>query len=112
MKLYVVKSRDGKYYHSSGGAHWVESIERAKIFPRIGGARAVVTYWARAWPTYGTPLLVELTVTETSTADESQRVLDANKKKDEQSRRRRLRAAEAAASRAADAVTALKRGGR
>jgi hypothetical protein len=110
MKLYVVKSQDGKYYRP-GRTHWVD-IERAKIFNKIGGARAVVTYWAREWPAHGIPLLVELTVTETSTTDESQRVLDASVAKAERSRRRKLRAAETAAARAADAVTALRRGGR
>ena len=111
MKLYAVKSQDGRYYRP-GRVHWVDTIERAKIFSKIGGARAVVTHWAREWPAYGTPLLVELTVTETSTTDESQRVLDANGAKAERSRRRKLRAAETAAARAAEQVAALKRGGR
>ena len=116
MKLYAVKNREGKYYKSRGyggyGTHWVDSIERAKIYTKIGGARAVITYWATAYPSYGTPLLVELTATETAVSDESERVRAASEKKAERLHRRKVKAAEVAASRATEHATALKRGGR
>ena len=116
MKLYAVRNREGKYYKSRGyggiGTHWVDGLERAKIYAKIGGARSVITYYAREYPSYGTPLLVELTVVETTVSDESDRVRAASEKKAERLHRRKVKAAEVAASRAAEHVTALKRGGR
>lgn len=78
LELYVVKSRDGKYFRAKGfsgsGESWVDSITKAKIYPKLGPARTQVTWWADRFPDYGVPSIIVLTVTGTRVLDESDRV--------------------------------------
>lgn len=68
MELYLIKSKDGKYYRSKGyggyGNNWVDKPEQAKIFTRLGTARQIVSWWANAYPEFGAPQLVKLIVTK------------------------------------------------
>ena len=85
LTFYIVKSKDGKYFRSKGysgyGQSWVEDVKSAKVYQKIGPARAQVTFWAMEYPLYGIPDIVELTVTGTNVLDESDRVNKAIKKK-------------------------------
>ena len=65
--LYAVRSKDGKFYKSRGlgsGYRWVDKLSDAKIYGKIGPAKAVITYWAKNYPKHGIPLLVEIGVCE------------------------------------------------
>ncbi len=66
MNLYVVRSQDGKFFRAIGygghGENWVDSIEKAKFYPKIGGAKGRVTYFTKNYPEYGTPDILEFTL--------------------------------------------------
>ena len=85
LTVYVVKSKDGKYFRSKGysgyGESWVDDIKKAKVYLKIGPARSQVTFWSGAYPEYGVPDIIELTVTGTRVLDEGLRVSKALKKK-------------------------------
>lgn len=69
-KLYAVRSQDGKFFRSKGygggGASWVDGLDKAKIYGSIGPARSRVTFWATNYPKFGTPEIVEITVTDSN----------------------------------------------
>ena len=66
MNLYVVRNREGKFFRAIGyggsGANWVDSLEKAKFYPKIGQAKSRVTYFTQEWPDYGTPDILEFTL--------------------------------------------------
>lgn len=69
IKLYVVRTQDGKYVRS-GGAYGgpsrkiiVDKIEQAKIYTKIGQAKTRITTLFQRWPDFGCCSLVELNIT-------------------------------------------------
>jgi hypothetical protein len=83
--LYAVRNHEGKFFRAKGqsgyGETWVDDINKAKIYPRIGPARSVVTYFANSGAKLPVPELLELTVTGVKVLDESKRVKKAQEKK-------------------------------
>ncbi len=81
LELYVVRNKQGKYFRSKGyagyGPSWVDELQKAKIYPRIGPARSQVTFWANNYPEFGTPEIVVLTVTASQVLNEEDRVKKA-----------------------------------
>ena len=66
LTFYVVKSKDGKYLRStgmSGGKHWVDDINQAKVWNKIGPAKAQVTFWSINYPEFGVPTIIPLLAT-------------------------------------------------
>ena len=63
MKLYCVRNKQGKYFRSVGyggcGPSWVESLEKAKFYSKIGQAKARVTYFFTTGPQFGCPEIIE-----------------------------------------------------
>jgi hypothetical protein len=86
VKMYAVRNREGKFYRAKGfggsGASWVDTLAKARIYPRIGSARTQVTYFATNHPTYGIPTIVELHVTKMVTLQETERVKKAAEKRE------------------------------
>jgi len=78
LTFYAVKNKEGKWFRRKGysgyGDTWVEKITSARIYAKIGGARSVVTFFAKNYPTYGVPDLVVLKVIEMGIIDETERV--------------------------------------
>lgn len=66
MNLYVVRNREGKFFRAMGfggsGTNWVDSLEKAKFYPKMGQAKSRVTYFTKEWPDYGTPDILEFTL--------------------------------------------------
>ena len=85
LTFYIVKSKDGKYFRAKGysgyGQSWVDDIQSAKVYQKVGPARTQVTFWASEWPDYGVPDIIELTVTGSKVLDEGDRVKKALVKK-------------------------------
>ncbi|MCK9615828.1 MAG: hypothetical protein M0R48_10135 [Candidatus Omnitrophica bacterium] len=101
LKLYVVRNSAGKYFRNKGfggnGDVWVDDINRAKIYLRIGPAKSVVPFWAGHYPKYGIPDIIELKVTESVVLNQEVRfgkLVAANEKreakKEEQNRKQKL----------------------
>jgi hypothetical protein len=66
-KLYAVRNREGKWFRSKGyggyGDTWIEDFGRAKLYHKLGQARARVTFFSNRWPEYGLPDIVVFTIT-------------------------------------------------
>ena len=85
LKVYAVQNRDGQYFRAKGyggcGDTWVDSLTKARIYPKSGPARAQVTFFANNYPKYGIPTLVELHVTKTVICQEAERVKKSQDRK-------------------------------
>jgi hypothetical protein len=79
--MYAVRNRDGKWLRSKGyngyGECWVDDIKKAKIYPKIGTAKTQITYWAKNYPQYGAPDLVEFHCQEALVIDQTERTTKA-----------------------------------
>lgn len=66
MKLYVVRNKEGKFFKTIGygrfGKSWVDGLEQAKFYTKIGTAKSRVTYFYKNHPTYGCPDIVEFDI--------------------------------------------------
>lgn len=95
LTLYAVRNKEGKWFRSKGmngyGESWVEDINKAKIYPKIGQARSRVTYWSNAFPKYGIPDLVKINATSFEIVEETTRVNKAKERKEKQEKERALR---------------------
>lgn len=49
LKFYAVQNSEGKWFRAKGyggsGESWVSELSKAKIYGKIGPARAVASYW-------------------------------------------------------------------
>ncbi len=85
MKIYFLQSQDGQFFKSRGqsgyGPRWVEDMEQAKPYLKIGQAKAQITRWNTLFPSFGVPLLVECDVTVKEVIDLTKQVKDAKQKK-------------------------------
>jgi hypothetical protein len=97
FEVFAVCNSDGKFLRSKGfggsGEKWVDQISSARIYPRIGPARAQVTWFAKNHPEYGVPKVVKLVVTEIELLDETSRVeqvIGAEDKRAYEAKRKRL----------------------
>lgn len=110
LVLFVVRNAKGQYFRAKGfsgsGESWVNDINKAKIYGKIGGARGTVTYFAQDTK-HPVPEIVKLTVTGMEVIDEKDRVekvlTKKAREKDEQEKRRAKRDLEDAERRLADA---------
>ena len=81
FKIYAVRNQEGKFFRSKGyggyGQTWVDDINKAKTYTKIGQARSRVTFFANTYPAFGIPDIVEFTVTSGVVLDEGNRVKKA-----------------------------------
>jgi len=95
ITLYAVKNQEGKYFrakgYGGGGDSWVDSLEKAKLYTKIGQARSRVSYFVNNWPEYGVPDIIKLTAVETETLNEIDRVNKQIKRKKSEKARHILR---------------------
>lgn len=96
--LYAVQNEKGQYFRTKGfnggGNTWVDDINKAKIYPKIGGARGTITWFANNYPEYPTLKLLKLTVSNVEVLDETERVNKAKAKKVREEAEREKRNAE------------------
>jgi len=81
LELFAIKNSDGQYFRAKGycgyGKTWVDELKKARIWTKIGVARAQVTFFAKNYPQYPAPKLLRLKVTEIEEVDEVDRVKQA-----------------------------------
>lgn len=62
MKLYAIRNKEGKYFRPIGrngrGQNWQETLEKAKLYSKIGTAKAQISWWYKNYPSYGCPDLI------------------------------------------------------
>ena len=119
LELYVVVNQQGKFFRSvgygGGGKSWVDTIDKAKIYPKLGQARSRVTWWYNTYPQYGMPNIIKLTATGTELMDEMERVKKEQEKRkvreakrEETRKKQELKSAEEALRKAEERVKQLK----
>jgi len=96
ITVYVVKSQDGQYFRSKGYGHshrnsWVNEITKAKFYGHAAPAKAQITFWAKNYPTFGTPVLVEVIATSYREIPQEERVVESVKQKKDAATKRELR---------------------
>lgn len=88
LEFYAVRNKEGKWFHRKGysgyGETWVDELSKARIYTKIGHARAQVTYFAENYHSYGIPEIVVFTITESRVINEEERL----KKKRERAEKR------------------------
>ena len=95
FELYAVQNSDGKWFHRKGfggyGETWCAEPHKARIYTKIGQARAQITYFAKNYPAFPVPKLVKLIVDRTETIDETERVAKDAKKQEKAKVRKELK---------------------
>lgn len=118
LLLYAVRNHEGKWLRARGiygsGETWVDNLQDAKIYAKLGQARSRVTYFANSSRRLPAPTIVELEVSSTRVLDEADRIAKAQRKKElerEQARARQaqyeLEAAQRALREAQDRINKL-----
>lgn len=67
MNLYIIRNQQGQFfrpvgYGGSGRPCWVDSLDKAKFYAKMGQAKSRVTSFARESAKYGTPDILEFTL--------------------------------------------------
>lgn len=66
MIIYFIRNKSGKFFRSKGyggyGDSWVDTMEKAKMYTRIGTAKAQITFWFRRYPLLGCPDLLSFSI--------------------------------------------------
>lgn len=91
LSLFLVRNRDLKWFRAKGyggyGQTWVEDINKARIYTSYGHAKRTVNFFAKKYPTYGVPLIIEFKGAYVRSFDETENIQKAiekkNKKKNE-----------------------------
>jgi FtsZ-binding cell division protein ZapB len=64
LELFAVRSAAGQYLRSKGysghGKNWVDDLSSARIYTKVGHARAQATWWLQNYPEHGAPEVVVL----------------------------------------------------
>jgi len=109
LELYAVMNEEGQYLRSrgygGGGNSWVDEFESAKVYQKIGPARARVTWFSNRYPEYGIPKLVRLSVTKVQVLDDSEHL----KKKEDKKKATNKRALESKKRRTKEEIARLKK---
>lgn len=90
--FYVVMNSEGKFFRRKGyggyGKTWTDTIATARVYAKIGPARATVSFFANHYSSYPAPSIVKLGINSVEILDETKRVekQKAKKKKDKEER--------------------------
>lgn len=81
LTFYVVRNLEGRYFrrkgYGGGGDTWVADIERARVYAKIGSARAVVSFFVSKYPQFGTPEILVMKAQLFEVLNETERVQKA-----------------------------------
>ena len=94
LQFYGVRNKEGKWFRAKGyggyGETWVKELKKARIYNRIGPARAQVSYFSNEYPEYGIPDIILFKCTELVVLDETERVLKQKKSKEFAEKKREM----------------------
>jgi hypothetical protein len=94
LEFYGVRNKEGKWFRAKGyggyGETWVKELKKARIYNRIGPARATISYFANTYPKYGIPELILFKCTEMVVLDETERVLKQKNRKELAEKKREM----------------------
>lgn len=75
MNIYVVRNREGHFLRAKGlqgsNKNWVENLDTARFYTKLGQAKSRVTFFSREYPEYGVPdiLVFELNIENAKVMD-------------------------------------------
>ena len=94
MEFFVLQNEKGQFFRRKGyggsGDTWVDSLDTARVWAKIGGARSVSSYFYNAYPKYPPLKIVKLTVSAAEIIDDSARLEKARIKKIKAAEARKL----------------------
>lgn len=62
MTIYLVRRHDGNFRaHGCTSSYWAKDMQAARVYPKPGPAKALITKWQRENPDEPTPTLLMLT---------------------------------------------------
>lgn len=97
LNFYAVLNRDGMWFRRKGyggsGDSWVNSLKQARIYNKIGPSRAVASWWASTYPSYGVPYIVEFNIGSYKIIDDEERFHKKQAKEQERANIRRIQTA-------------------
>ena len=98
MNMYVVRNQEGSFFRAKGnqgrGESWVKDLAKARFYTKMGPAKGTVTFFAKQYPQYGTPSILEFTLDESAAAvidmrDITSRAISSIEKRELMEKRRR-----------------------
>ncbi len=99
LEFFAVRNKDGQWFHRKGysgsGETWREDVQEARIYNKIGPARAQVTYFAEKYPSFGVPEIVCFKVGEVTVINEEERLKKKQEKEERRAGIRRIKRAKA-----------------
>ncbi len=113
LVLFVVVNQEGKFFRAKGyngyGETWVDDINKARLYAKLGPARSAVTYFANSYPKYGIPDIYRIHVgTCEVMQEEKERAMKAVAKIKKKKEERELDAAKRRLVQAEEAVEIAK----
>lgn len=113
LKFYAVRNKEGKWFRRKGyggsGDSWVDEITKARIYNKIGTARAQISWWFTNYPSFGCPDLVVFSIQISAVINEEDRLLKKRAKKEKAAVITRLRMAERDLEKAREGVLRAKK---
>ena len=95
LKVWAVRNRDNQWFRAKGysgtGNSWVDNIKKARLYANKSGAIGRVTWWAKHYPEFGVPDLIELSMANMKVIDQQERVGKAIRKEEIKKRKARLK---------------------
>ncbi len=61
MTIYLVRRHDGTYRAHGSYSYWTDDMQDARVYAKLGPAKALVTRWQRENPDEVTPTLLMMT---------------------------------------------------
>ncbi len=64
MTIYIVRRHDGTYRAHGNGSYWTPDMQKARVYPKPGPPKGLITSWKRSSPEEPTPQMLTLTFSE------------------------------------------------
>ncbi len=61
MTIYLVRRHDGTYRAHGNGSYWTPDMQKARVYPKPGPPKGLITHWQRENPDEPTPTMLMLT---------------------------------------------------
>jgi len=85
LLLYAVRNAEGKWFRAKGyggyGDTWVNDVNSAKLYAKIGQAKSRCSFFYNKWPEFGVPHIVKIEATGTEILDMKEHVFKQSQKR-------------------------------
>jgi hypothetical protein len=92
LTLYAVKNEKGQWFRRKGyggyGETWINNFGAARIYAKIGHARAIISFFVNHYPDFPRPKLVALHIDRVEEIDEEARLQKEQEKQQKLEKKR------------------------